>query len=59
MPIKLKDTKQKKLKQKKLTIGKHILKLIHLLKTKTKADINISNKAFYSPNGDFIGMPPK
>ena len=25
----------------------------------TKADINISNKAFYSPNGDFIGMPPK
>ena len=25
----------------------------------TKADINIANKAFYSPNGDFIGMPPK
>ena len=25
----------------------------------TKADINTSNKAFYSPNGDFIGMPPK
>ena len=25
----------------------------------TKADINTANKAFYSPNGDFIGMPPK
>ena len=25
----------------------------------TKADIQINNKAFYSPNGDFIGMPPK
>ena len=25
----------------------------------TKADIQINNKAFYSPNGDYIGMPPK
>ena len=25
----------------------------------TKADIQVNNKAFYSPNGDFIGMPPK
>ena len=25
----------------------------------TKANIQVNNKAFYSPNGDFIGMPPK
>tara|TARA_R100000808_G_C2141879_1_gene149705 strand:- start:665 stop:1567 length:903 start_codon:yes stop_codon:yes gene_type:complete len=25
----------------------------------TKANIQVNNKAFYSPSGDFIGMPPK
>ena len=25
----------------------------------TKADIQVNNKAFYSPSEDFIGMPPK
>ena len=25
----------------------------------TKADIQVNNKAFYSPSADFIGMPPK